>query len=196
MIIKNCKLDSEFTLTFEGELIEDEAVIDKQALIYLEIEKAFEMGKKEGESQGYDKARSESQSLCQLLHTLADKLMQHRKQLLIQVKPEVIELAFDIAEKLIRQELSQTKTLMQFIHALVMQAIGAFAGTPIKIFLNPENMLEIEPMLDSIQSQMRTKLEFCADPKLTMGDCRIQSDVGILNAEIKKQLDHMKSRLL
>lgn len=198
MILKESQLDQSYVLTAGGELTEaiTSSSHGAEELFRVEIQRAFCQGREEGERLGYAKASEERRHLCQLLHTLADHLVEHRKQLLLQLKPEVLDLAFQMAEKLTRQELTQPKPMLQFLNALLTQATSAFAGLPIKLFLAPENLLEIEQELEKLTAESKEKLQILSDPKLRPGDCRIESEIGLLNAEIKKQLEHLKTRLI
>lgn len=195
MIVKQAKCDLNYVLTSCGELTEQVALKEEAAreLLQIEIKRAFRQGKEEGERCGYAKALDESHHASLLLHTLADRLIEHRKQLLAELKPEVIELAFQIAETLVRHELSQPAQFMSLIDALINQALRNFADTPLKVFLAPEDLNAMQEALKQLKSHT---IAFHADPKLRQLDCRIECESGVLNAEIARELMHLKAKLL
>lgn len=195
MILKEVDPSTTYVLTGTGHLTElkGDQTLCAEELFREEIQRAFCQGREEGERQGYAKASEETHHLSALLHTLADHLVEQRKRLLAGLKPEIVELSFQIAETLIRHELSQPKQFLALIGALLNQAITTFAGSPLKLFLAPEDLAALEKHLESLNE---CPLQIHSDPKLRCGDCRIESEMGVLNAEIGRELNHLKAKLI
>lgn len=194
MILKEVMCDANYLLTPTLEL--KVAMTDlKQCsneLMRDEIQQAFRQGKEEGERQGYAKAREETQHLCALLHTIANHLIEHKKRLLTHLKPEVIEFAFQLTERLVRHELSHPESFVKLIHALINQAMTAFAGQPLTLFLGPEDLMQLEHIITPSSKQ---GLHLLADPKLRPGDCRIESAGGLINADVMRELAMLKNTI-
>lgn len=184
MILKEATVDKRLYLTPNRELVEEKSS-DFESLFEEEYRKAKESGLKSGEKEGYARAAAELASMVKLVQRLSERLLEQKKQLLEQMKPEVIEFALAVCERVIRQELKEPAVFTKLIQTLLDQAINAFPEEKIKVFLAPQD-LEILGKVDCDKSS------FHADPLMCAGDCRIEAKSGILNADISNLLDDLK----
>ena len=180
MIVKDAKCEKVVFLTPARTLIAEEGH---------ELSEIYK-GSDEGERRGYAKAVEELRRFTTLLHTIADKLLEQKKAMLTQLKPEVIDFSLEIAEKVIRKELSDPKTHEKLISSLLNQAIKTFSGEPLTVYLAPD---------DLILFQERCPLEggainYSSDPLLQCGDCRIEAKSGVLTAHISRELEDLRAK--
>lgn len=181
MIIKNAIIDKEVYLTATRELIEEQRDETFQTLFAEEYRKAKELGKQEGEVIGYKRAEAELGTLLVLVQRLSQKLLEQKTRLFEQLKPDMDALVLLIAEKIIREQLKDPDLLNRRVEALLDQAISAFTGEPLKVFVAPQD-------LGVIQIEGVT---FLADSTLCPGDCRIEARSGMINGQISRLLEDM-----
>ncbi|MCH9609750.1 MAG: hypothetical protein S4CHLAM45_01410 [Chlamydiales bacterium] len=189
MIIRDAKCDKIVFLSENRELLPTE---QREDLLYEnEYKNAFSKGKEEGERRGYAKAVEELKSLTLLLHTIADKLVEQKEQLLSEMKPEVIDFSLTVAEKIIRTELAQPKVHEKLIHSLLNQALKHFGNHPLKVFLAPDDLVLFQQTFPLETGSIR----YLSDPLIQRGDCRIEAASGLLNAQINRQLEDVRAKL-
>jgi len=198
MILKDVIYDAHYILSPNRELLvaQHSVVSCTEELLREERERAAHRGEEEGEKQGYAKAYEEVRHLISLLHTLANHMMEYKKHMMVQMKPEIIGFIFQVAEQIIHQELSQPEHYIKMLQALLNQAVVAFAGQPLHVFLAPEDLLRLEPHLNQLVIPSKQTLKFCADAKMRAGDCRLETEMGVLHADLARELSMLKAHVL
>lgn len=164
-------------------------------LLNLERSKSFAEGKEEGEKIGYARAKEEMEDLIQLLQSISDKMLEHKKELFHHLKPEVIDLVIAIAERVIRIELSQPEKLTKLIESFLTQS--AFQGEVVKIFLAPEDMCIMEKTLNKIQYDMTEikGIRIAVDPLQRQGDVRIETKSTLQNFTLSRELEDLRLKV-
>ncbi len=163
-----------------------------------EDQSSYKKGQKKGEDEGYDRAKKEFAAFYTLLQSLADKILEQKKRLLQQLKPEIIDFAITLCERVIRQELSQPEKLVRLIDTLLTAATTSINGDMVKIILSPEDLVLIESHRNKIQYDKREikGLRFVPDSAVKRGDYRIETKRGILNCSIARELEDLRSKVL
>lgn len=180
MILKEAKCDKTVFLTPSRTLI----VQDGQG------EEEIFKGRDEGERRGYAKAVEELRRFTTLLHTIADKLIEQKKAMLNQLKPEVIDFSLEIAEKVIRKELSDPKAHEKLINSLLNQAIKTFSGESLTVYLASDDLV----MFQERCPLQGGNINYAEDAMLQCGDCRIEAKSGVLTAHISRELEDLRAK--
>jgi len=154
-------------------------------------EEGRRLGKEEGEKWGFASAHEELKSLMQLLHAIADKLLEQKTDLLMQLKPEIVDFTLKVAEQIIRKELVDPEVHTHLIHALLHLASKHFAHETLTIYLAPDDLSGLEKHLVGFPKQ----ITFLSDHLMQRGDCRIEATSGLLNAEITRQLEELYDKI-
>jgi flagellar biosynthesis/type III secretory pathway protein FliH len=174
---------------------------DEQGLFNLlgeERTKAYQMGRDEGEKVGYEKAKEEMSAFLHLLQTLIGKLLEEKEKLYEGIKPEIIEFALAVSERLIRIELSQPEKLAKLIENFIHHATSSFQGENLKIYLSPEDLVMLESRLQKINYDKREikGLKFFSDPLQKRGDVRIETKGSLLNFVLSREIEDLRSKIL
>jgi len=163
-----------------------------------ECRQAFQKGKEKGEKIGYEQILNDSRVLLELLQALIKKLMEQNKRLLEHLKPQVVEFAIAVCERIIRKELSQPEAMVNLINSLLNVSASRLYGTPLNIILAPDDLVMLESHFAKIQYDKHeiTGTSFRADPFLKRGDCRIETPTGLLNYTISRELADLQTKIL
>lgn len=199
MIIRGERVEETAILTPTRELFISQKNGQKVSdFIAEETRRWFFKGQDSGEKIGYEKALQESKPLFSLLQTLSEKLLEQRKNLLEQIKPELIDIALAICEKVIRNELREPEGLIQLINAVLEESRTQLKSTFVQIYLAPEDLEMIEEHLSQIHynKQRIQDLRFDADPLMQRGDCRIETQSELLNYAVARELADLKMQIL
>jgi flagellar biosynthesis/type III secretory pathway protein FliH len=180
------------TLHFEAQPMTSFSFVDE------ECKKAHQKGREEGEKCGYEHAILEIFSLVQVLQRLAHALWESKRSLLEQIKPEVVEFAICVCERMIRKELQEPETLVKLISSLLSYATSKMQGEALILILSTEDYVMLEKHLMCIHYDQRDikGITFRSDPLMKRGDCRIDSPTSLLDYTIARQLADLQSKVL
>ncbi len=161
-------------------------------------QKAFLAGKESGLEEGYRRAKIENKSFITLLQSIARRLLEQKEQIFSQLKPELINLAMIICEKIIRKELSSPMTLVKLIDSELSSMSIHLQEESVSIVLSPDDLILLEKHLSKIFYDKREikKLHFVSDPHLLRGDFRIETAKSLLNCSIQRELEDLQQKIL
>lgn len=143
--------------------------------------------------QGYTKARLELKEQVMLLEKMSKKLTDEKKELLERMKPEVIEFCILLTEQVIRQQLSDPTIFATMVHSL-MAAIGR-ERVPLSVILSPEDLAMMMPFVEKEKHRL-LHIYFSSDPTVQRGDVRMECDSMLINCEVTRELESIRTHVL
>jgi len=106
-----------------------------------------------------------------------------------------VHLAGAIAARLIRRELSRHPEIPL---ALVREALElAAGGARIRILLNPADHAALRPQVEALTTELSSlaDAELIADPQITPGGCRLETQFGVIDQQFEAQLARIEEEL-
>lgn len=149
---------------------------------------AFQAGFARGEEAGRIAARERSEPLIAALETLLSELDGVRQRLRRQLEQEVVELAMQVARKVVRHELTSPR---ETILCVVQEAMDRLDDPgQIAIRLNPEDLKRIRSAGERMAAVLDNldRIHFEEDPGMACGGCYVQTEYGDIDARIEEQL--------
>ncbi len=146
--------------------------------------------KAESQDQGYAEGLAQWESKIVLVR-------EHMEKQLEEVRPQLIQLALKVAEKILR---SHIEVHPESVVAMVEEALVATHGVrggQIFIHAHPEDA----NTLDSRFSILRERdnryqgLQVIGDAKISRGGCRIETDFGTIDASVETQFNAIEKLL-
>lgn len=161
-----------------------------------EIEKARRLAYEEGRGRGRAEALAGLESALQALAAALERARALAEEIPARIAPRVLDLAAAIAEKIVGRSLEAEPGLFA---AIVERALAETAeALTVRLWLNPEDhrrLLEACPeLLDRVRARGGT-LEIVAAEKIPPGGCRVETELGILEAGVDCQLAEIRRRL-
>jgi flagellar assembly protein FliH len=107
-----------------------------------------------------------------------------------------IELATAIARRICRQELSQRPEITR---EWVREALELSAGSgAILVRLHPEDHRSLKDQIEQVASRLTGigGVQIIADPAITSGGCRVETEFGSLDQQLETQLARLTEELL
>lgn len=165
-------------------------------LLNEERSKAYERGRQEGEKIGYAKAKEEMEAFAALLQTITEKILEQKKTLFQELKPQFIDFALSLSERVLRIELSQPEKLAKLVESFLNHA--QFQGEALKIFLAPEDLVMMETQLSRLNYDKKEikGVRFYSESLQKRGDVRIETKTSILNFSLSRELEDLRSKVL
>ena len=158
--------------------------------------KGFEKGKKEAEEK-YKKLenvlKKDFQEKIQSINTFLKNLEKESKELILNMDKEVLNLALNIAQKLILKEIERDPEILL---RLIREALNYIAeGTELNIKVNPEEYKFLEEnLLKYIPPSQKIKL--IPDESISKGGIFIETSLGVIDATFEKRWKKLLETLL
>ena len=152
----------------------------------------------EGEESGREKAKESFSSAVSMLNELADKFSQTIDQLFEQAKPEVLRFCKSACEKILEKELSQEEEMMNLVARLLSRAKGFARDKPVDVILASAQFECLSQKLETFLTEqgLDMKINLVSDSTLPVGHCQINTSMGMLNFNIRRQLDDIERRAM
>lgn len=158
-------------------------------------DEAFKSGYKKGFGEGVEKQRQEAFKMVQAVTELVKEIGSYKKGIMEKAEGEMIELAFGIAEKVVHQEITTNRDVIQSVMKDAIKSIVDKDG--LKIRLNPDDfsyMMEIKnDFLQSIDGIKNVVFE--EDAGVRQGGVIVESLFGEVDARIDRQFKEIRHRL-
>lgn len=122
-------------------------------------------------------------------------LQRRRETLLNQAEEEVLRLALRIAEKIVGRELEvQETTLLDIVRAAMRNLRQASTVT---ICVNPADVPRLERHREALETLRRGQyVNIVPDTRVSVGGCILESESGIVDAQLDTQLRVIEQALL
>ncbi|MCU4137672.1 MAG: Flagellar biosynthesis/type III secretory pathway protein FliH [Thermodesulfobacteria bacterium] len=156
----------------------------------------FEKGKKEAEER-YKKLenilKKDFQEKIRFINTFLKKLEKESKELILNMDKEVLNLALNIAQKLILKEIESDPEISL---RLIKEALNYIAeGTELNIKVNPEEYKFLEENLLKYISPSQ-KIKLIPDESISKGGIFIETSLGVIDATFEKRWKKLLETLL
>ncbi len=157
-----------------------------------EVEAAFARGRQ----AGIDSTEKQLATAAQALATAAEELSRLRDSQAKNSSNDMLRLVFAVAEQIIGREVSADPAIIVTIIEKALQS--SVRSDQYKIAVNPDDLDIVnqqKPLfLASVSGLKNLSIE--ADATITAGGCRVDSELGDVDATIETQLDAIKEALI
>jgi flagellar assembly protein FliH len=212
--MSSSKVYSRFTWTEDAHPVGDERFIDQflrqraeessegQLIKQLEqqhqaeLEQAFQNGYAKGESVGLKRGMDEARRVEAQLAATYNSLLSFRQTIYEQAKPQLVELALAIANKI-------TTARGAVEHNTVIETIDRCIGeildkTRMKIRVNPAELDFVKQRFDELvkRNEAAEAAVVESDNRVSAGGCIIETDSGSADARIESQLRMFHEKLI
>jgi len=155
------------------------------------LEEAYARGRQEGLAMAEERLESTIQSLTQAMEDIS-----RLRQSLAQSGPQdMLRLVMAVAEQVIRRQVEVDPNVLLDIIKNALQA--SVRADSYRIRINPadlETVTKQKPLfLASISGLKNLSIE--TDPSISPGGCRVDSELGDVDATIESQLDNIRQAL-
>ena len=120
------------------------------------------------------------------------------EQFLEASKAEITKLIIAICEKILHKKLENTDAFIHIVENLLSKAKSIAHGEHVQILFFPDDLETLENQLKSLDYDKHniTRLDFISDPSVPQGTCRLESSLGLINFDIKRELENLEEELL
>jgi len=153
---------------------------------------AFAEGFAQGERAGAEASAVQADAMLRRLARALDDIATLRTQIARDTEQQMVQLALTVARRVIQREVSTDPELMMAIARVALDRVAEAAHVTVR--LNTEDHAAIAAAHDA--GWPGNHVTVVADARLPRGGCRIESDLGNIDAGIEAQLHQMTQALL
>lgn len=174
-----------------GRTTPPDAGSDPAQLAVLERD-AFSKGFAQGERAGLEAASQRGEAMLKRLTQTLEELATLRAQMIHQTERQMVQLALAVARRVVHREISLDHDLLVAMARVALDRLGDTAHITVR--LNPEDF-EVTGAARAAQLH-GSHVTVVADARIARGGCRIESDLGVVDAGVDAQLQELAHALL
>ncbi len=174
-----------------AESTEPNTTVASADLAELERE-AFAKGFAQGERSGQEAANQRGEAMLRRLTETLQELTQLRSQMIHQTERQMVELALAVARRVVHREVSLDPDLLVAMARVALDRLGEAAQITVR--LNPDDY-QITGAA-RVAQLTASNVTVVADGRIARGGCRVESEMGILEAGIDAQIHEIAQALL
>jgi flagellar assembly protein FliH len=151
---------------------------------------AFQHGYEEGERAGVDRASAQYREAVAAFGRSALEVATLKPRLRAETERELVELAFSIARRILRREISVDSSA---VVGLIRGCLDQYDRADIrKLQVNPQDFAAVSGFFEH---HPVPQLEIVSDPKISRGGAVFDTARGVLDARFEVQLDEIEKGL-
>jgi flagellar assembly protein FliH len=153
---------------------------------------AFAKGFAQGERAGAEAAAVQGEAMLRRLTQTLEEVTHLRAQMIRDTEHQMVRLALAVARRIIHKEVSIDRDLLMAIARVAMDRIGD--GAQVTIRLNADDYAAMTAARNA--PWLEGHVTVVADARVPRGGCRIESDLGMVDAGVDAQLQEITQALL
>lgn len=150
-----------------------------------------------GREEGKEALQQELQSALTAYDQLQRQLCTLEARMVAHLTPEIVRLALAIAEKVVGSKVEEDPQLIASV--LERARTQVQHARQIHIWLHPadhDTLLQFRPDLVRVGEEGHRTVAISPSSEISRGGCRIETEMGVVDATIPVQLDEIKEQLL
>ncbi len=169
--------------------------IDDRNLISRAQEEADQI-KEAAAKEGYRAGLEESkQDILNLRNAITD-LISSKKEIFEYIAPDILEISVDIARKIIKKEIEQNP---ETIIGMILEVMDNLSKDETKVTIKV-NPMQADLVREELPKALKTKgtearINVLADENIETGGCLFQTNNGIIDANLRTQIEILKEAL-
>jgi flagellar biosynthesis/type III secretory pathway protein FliH len=152
---------------------------------------AYARGFSEGETAGAASAAQQGEGMLRPLAEALQGTVTARADMIRRTERQMVELAVTLAQRIVQREIATDQTVLLSMARSAIDKLGT--ETRITVRLNPE---DYEAIGGDRMPQLGTSVTVVADAKVERTGCRIDSELGTLDAGVDAQIQELGRGLL
>lgn len=156
------------------------------------FKKGFEDGYTKGKSAALDEA---SRSLTMIVKAV-EALENYHTQVLTEAQQDIVKMAMTVAEKVLHKEIMTDPNTVISVVKNAISKVGF--KRHFTIHVNPLDIDVLNSAGDEIAGLVDTmeSVKFKPDPKVEAGGCVIQTESGVIDAQVDRQFSEIKASVM
>ena len=195
-VIRQQAQDEAAKITADAENRALEIVAEAKAKMDAQMKDGYNDGFKKGQEAGFKEGNLEAQRLTDRLHTIIERMMDKRQEILAETEQQIVDLVLLMTRKIVKVISENQRNV---VVSNVVQALRKVKGRGeviIRVNLNDVAMTT-QHIKDFLSAAENIKnITVVEDSSIDRGGCVIETDFGSIDAKIVSQLNEIEQRIL
>ncbi len=156
----------------------------------------FKKGYEDGYGKGKNAASEEAAGAVSMMSQVIDQLKMYHTEILAESQNDIVKMALAVAEKVLHKEIMTDPTT---VLAVVKNALSKVSfKKQFVIHVNPLDIEVLKGSSDEIRAvvQNHESIKFKASPQVEPGGCIVQTESGVVDAQIDRQFGEVQEAVL
>jgi flagellar assembly protein FliH len=151
---------------------------------------AFAAGYGHGEKAGFEAGAQRAEAMLRRLATTIEELTSVRRTIVASTERDMVQLSLAIARRIVQREVTIDHDLVLTIARVALERLGGSATATIR--LNPNDYAAVNARGD----EWAGRVTIVPDDSVGRGGCKVESDVGFIDATVDAQFNQIANELL
>jgi flagellar assembly protein FliH len=195
-VIKQQAEDQAVQIVADAEKKAAEIIAAANAKMDEQLKTGYSDGFKKGQEAGFKEGNLEAQRLTDRLHTIIERTMDKRQEILAETEQQIVDLVLLMTRKIVKVISENQRNI---VVSNVVQALRKVKGRGeviIRVNLNDVAMTT-QHIKDFLSAAENIKnITVVEDSSVDRGGCVIETDFGSIDAKIVSQLNEIEQRIL
>ncbi|MBE3598025.1 MAG: hypothetical protein IMX02_04235 [Limnochordaceae bacterium] len=156
----------------------------------------IEAGREQGRREGLEEVQARLQATLQALRSAVEEAVRRRDEALRQADADVVKLALAVAERVIRREVSAGPQVTAAVLGSILQEMPQPAGRVVVRVHPDEHRLLTGMQLDIPGRPGALEVTWVADPAVSPGGCRVETEMGSIDAGLETRLSGVAAAVM
>jgi flagellar assembly protein FliH len=158
-------------------------------------EEGYWEGYRRGYEEALQQARAEADRIREEARRVLEEARRHREEMLAALEPEVVELAMAVAGQVVHQQLAVAPETVVSVARAALARLRR--RRHLVLWANPRDVEYLRSEKEKLVQELgeEASLSIIADPDVSPGGCRVESEGGQVDATLEGQLARLKEAL-
>ncbi len=195
-VIRQQAQDEAERIIAEAERQAAESIASAKVKLEVQLKEGYNDGFKKGHEAGFKEGNLEAQRLTDRLHTIIERMMDKRQEILAETEQQIVDLVLLMTRKIVKVISENQRNV---VVSNVVQALRKVKGRGeviIRVNLNDVAMTS-QHIKDFLSAAENIKnITVVEDSTVDRGGCVVETDFGSIDAKIVSQLNEIEQRIL
>ena len=161
-----------------------------------QMKDGYAEGFKKGQESGFKEGSLEAQRLTDRLHTIIERMMDKRQEILAETEQQIVDLVLLMTRKIVKVISENQRNIVVSNVVQALRKVNGRGEVIIRVNLNDVAMTT-QHVKDFLSAAENIKnITVVEDSTVDRGGCLIETDFGSIDAKIVSQLNEIEQRIL
>lgn len=195
-VIRQQAQDDATRIVADAEKQAAEILASAQAKMDAQLKEGYGEGFKKGQEAGFKEGNLEAQRLTDRLHTIIERMMDKRQEILAETEQQIVDLVLLMTRKIVKVISENQRNIVVSNVVQALRKVKGRGDVTIRVNLNDVAMTT-QHVKDFLAAAENVKnITVVEDSTVDRGGCVIETDFGSIDAKIVSQLNEIEQKIL
>jgi flagellar assembly protein FliH len=195
-IIRQQAQDDSQKIIEEAEKKATEIIASAKEKMDEQLKNGYNDGFKKGQEAGFKEGNLEAQRLTDRLHTIIERMMDKRQEILAETEQQIVDLVLLMTRKIVKVISENQRNIVVSNVVQALRKVKGRGDVIIRVNLNDVAMTS-QHINDFLKTAENIKnITVVEDSTVDRGGCVIETDFGAIDAKIVSQLNEIEQKIL